>query len=83
MHVQAQALSVQAVDDVEVEDAEHFDAIRVRVQSDDPGYAVIDFQQVVRVADNDMSLATKPVDRWGGQVYRRQSKIMPAFRVGR
>lgn len=65
---QVQQLRVEAVDDVEVEDDIHFDAIRIQVASSDPGYGVTDIAQVVRIRDNDASESTMLVGKWGGQV---------------
>jgi hypothetical protein len=78
---QAQSLEVRAVDDVEVEEAEHFDSIRVQVESEDLGYQTLDILQVVRIAENDLSRTSKPIDRWGGQVHPHPNPPQPSQTV--
>ena len=63
-----QPLRITAVDDVNVEAGEHFDAVRILAESRDPGYEIIELQQVVRVRDNDSPDAIRSIGRWGGQV---------------
>lgn len=59
--LQAQPLEVRPVDDVLVEEVEHFDRIRIQVESADPGYQGVDVVQVVRIAENDLIETSKPV----------------------